>query len=414
MVMLSETQTESGRMILNMGPQHPSTHGVLRLLLELEGEEVVNCVPDIGFLHTGIEKTMESRNYHQAIVLTDRTDYLSPLTNNLSYILACEKLFGIEQDIPVRAHVIRVIMCELSRIGSHLIWLGTQALDLGASTVFLYCWREREQILSINEAVSGVRMMTSYFRIGGLSADVNRGDPKADNPADRLSFEDRVAEFVRIMPGRVDEYELLLSRNPIFMDRTRGVGTITKEDAVRYAFTGPCLRASGIPLDMRVAYPYCGYEQYDFDVPFSNEGDVYARYMVRLREMRESVKIIRQGLEKLRGLEGQPIRIDDPRIAFPKRDKIHTSMESLIHHFKLVSEGPVPPAGEAYAVVESPRGELGTYVFSDGSNKPHRVRFRGPGFYNLQGLPRLTNGRMVADVVACIGSIDIVLGEIDR
>ncbi len=414
MVMLSETQTESGRMILNMGPQHPSTHGVLRLLLELEGEQIINCSPDIGYLHTGIEKTMEARNYHQAIVLTDRTDYLSPLTNNLSYILAVEKLFGIEQAVPVRAQVIRVIMCELSRIGSHLIWLGTQALDLGATTVFLYCWREREQILSINEFVSGVRMMTSYFRIGGLSADVPVADPNASSPAERLSFEDRVAEFARIMPGRVDEYELLLSRNPIFMDRTRGVGIISKEDAVRYAFSGPCLRGSGIPLDMRVAYPYCGYEQYEFDVPFSNEGDVYARYMVRLREMRESVKIIRQAVDKLRTLEGQPIRIDDPRIAFPKRDKIHTSMESLIHHFKLVSEGPVPPAGEAYAVVESPRGELGTYVFSDGSNKPHRVRIRAPGFFNLQGLPVLTNGRMVADVVACIGSIDIVLGEIDR
>jgi NADH-quinone oxidoreductase subunit D len=402
MVMLSETRTESGRMILNMGPQHPSTHGVLRLLLELEGETVISCVPDIGFLHTGIEKTMEARNYHQAIVLTDRTDYLSPLTNNLSYILACEKLFGIEAEVPARAQVVRVILCELSRIGSHLIWLGTHALDLGATTVFLYCWREREQILSINELVSGVRMMTSYFRIGGLAADVPEG------------FYERVAEFVRIMPGRVDEYELLLSRNPIFMDRTRGIGTVSREDAIKFGMSGPCLRGSGIPFDIRVAYPYCGYEQYQFDVPYSNEGDVYARYMVRVREMRESVRIIRQGLEMLRGMQGAPIRLDNPRIAFPKRDKIHTSMESLIHHFKLVSEGPVPPAGEAYATVESPRGELGTYVFSDGSNKPHRVRFRAPGFYNLQALPQLTAGRLVADVVACIGSIDIVLGEIDR
>jgi NADH-quinone oxidoreductase subunit D len=402
MVMLSETRTESGKMILNMGPQHPSTHGVLRLLLELEGETVVSCVPDIGFLHTGIEKTMEARNYHQAIVLTDRTDYLSPLTNNLSYILACEKLFEIEAEVPTRAQVVRVIMCELSRIGSHLIWLGTHALDLGATTVFLYCWREREQILSINELVSGVRMMTSYFRIGGLAADV---------PAE---FAERVEAFARAMPGRVDEYELLLSRNPIFMDRTRGIGTVSREEAIKYGMSGPCLRGSGIPFDIRVAYPYCGYEQYQFDVPFSNEGDVYARYMVRVQEMRESVRIIRQGLEMLRGLQGAPIRVDNPRIAFPKRDKIHTSMESLIHHFKLVSEGPVPPAGEAYATVESPRGELGTYVFSDGSNKPHRVRFRAPGFYNLQALPQLTAGRLVADVVACIGSIDIVLGEIDR
>ena len=236
MVMLSETRTESGKMILNMGPQHPSTHGVLRLLLELEGETVLSCVPDIGFLHTGIEKTMEARNYHQAIVLTDRTDYLSPLTNNLSYILACEKLFGIEAEVPVRAQVVRVIMCELSRIGSHLIWLGTHALDLGATTVFLYCWREREQILSINELVSGVRMMTSFFRIGGLAADV---------PAE---FAERVEAFARAMPGRVDEYELLLSRNPIFMDRTRGIGTVSREDAIKLGMSGPCLRGSGDPL----------------------------------------------------------------------------------------------------------------------------------------------------------------------
>ncbi|MGH6915648.1 MAG: NADH-quinone oxidoreductase subunit D, partial [Geminicoccales bacterium] len=326
----------------------------------------------------------------------------SPLTNNLSYILACEKLFGIEHDVPPRAQVLRVILCELSRIGSHLIWLGTHALDLGATTVFLYCWREREQILSINEFVSGVRMMTSYFRIGGLAADVPEG------------FSERVAEFVRVMPTKIDEYETLLSLNPIFVDRTRGIGYMSKEDAIRHGLAGPCLRGSGVPLDIRVTYPYIGYDEYDFDVPYSNEGDVYARYMCRMREMRESVKIIRQGLEKLKGLEGGEVRIDDPRIAFPKRTKIHTSMESLIHHFKLVSEGPVPPAGEAYAAVEGPRGELGTYVFSDGSNKPHRVRFRAPGFYNLQALPQLTNGRMVADVVACIGSIDIVLGEIDR
>jgi NADH-quinone oxidoreductase subunit D len=244
--------------------------------------------------------------------------------------------------------------------------------------------------------------MTSYFRVGGLSADVPEG------------FYERVAEFARIMPGRVDEYELLLSRNPIFMDRTRGIGYMSREDAIKYGFTGPCLRGSGVRLDVRVAYPYCGYDEYDFDVPYSNEGDVYARYMLRVREIRESVKIIRQALEKLKGMEGAPIRIDNPKIAFPKRDKIHTSMESLIHHFKLVSEGPVPTPGEAYAAVESPRGELGTYVFSDGSNKPHRVRFRAPSFFNLQVLPQLTTGRMVADVVACIGSIDIILGEIDR
>ncbi len=402
MVMLSETRTESGKMILNMGPQHPSTHGVLRLLLELEGETVVDCIPDIGFLHTGIEKTMEARNYHQAIVLTDRTDYLSPITNNLSYVLACEKLFGVEKDVPPRAQIIRVILAELSRIGSHLVWLGTHALDLGATTVFMYCWRERERILSIFELTSGVRMMTSYMRIGGVAADVPEG------------FEEAVEEFVRVMPSKIDDYEALLTLNPIFVDRTKGIGYLSREDALQYGFSGPCLRASGVPFDIRIEQPYCNYQEYDFDVPYSNEGDVYARYLVRVREMRESVKIIRQGLEKLRATRGQDIRIDNPKIAFPKRAKIHTSMESLIHHFKLVSEGPVPPPGEAYAAVESPRGEQGTYVFSNGSNRPWRVRFRPPGFYNLQALPQLVKGRLVADVVACIGSIDIVLGEIDR
>jgi NADH-quinone oxidoreductase subunit D len=402
MVMISETPTERGTMILNMGPQHPSTHGVLRLLLELDGEVVVDCMPDIGYLHTGIEKTMEARNYHQAIVLTDRTDYLAPPMNNLSYILACEKLFGIEKAIPPRAQVVRVIMCELSRIASHLIWLGTAGMDMGATTIFMYCWREREQILSIMEHTSGVRMMTSFFRIGGLAADVPSG------------FADQVAAFVRQMPSRIDDYEGMLSKNPIFLDRARGVGHMSREDALRFGSTGPCLRGSGVPIDIRVVYPYIGYDEYEFDVPYSNEGDVYARYMVRVREMRESLRIIEQGLRKLRDLEGADIRIDNPRIAFPHRRKIHTSMESLIHHFKLVSEGPVPPAGEAYAAIESPRGELGTYVFSDGSNKPHRVRFRAPGFFNLQTLPRMINRGLVADLVACIGSIDIVLGEIDR
>lgn len=402
MVMLSESRTESGTMILNMGPQHPATHGVLRLLLELDGETVLNCLPDVGFLHTGIEKTMESRNYHQAIVLTDRTDYLSPPSNNLSYILACEKLFGVEKEIPDRAQIVRIAFCELARIGSHLIWLGTHALDLGASTVFMYCWREREKILSLYELTSGVRMMTSYFRIGGLAADV------PDELVEGLEA------FVRDMPRRIDDYETLLSKNPIFMDRTRGVGVMSREDALRYGFTGPCLRGSGVPMDIRRVYPYCNYEQYEFDVPYSNECDVYARYMVRVREMRESVRILEQSARKLRETKGAPVKIDNPKIIFPKREKIHTSMESLIHHFKLVSEGPVPPAGEAYAAIESPRGEQATYVFSDGSNKPHRVRFRAPSWFNVQAMPRMINDGQVADVVACIGSVDIVLGEIDR
>jgi len=402
MVMLSETRTDQDHMILNMGPQHPSTHGVLRLLLELDGETIVSCAPEIGYLHTGIEKTIEARNYHQAIVLTDRTDYLCPPINNLCYVLACEKLFGIEKDVPERAQVIRVIMSELTRIASHLIWLGTHALDLGATTPFMYCWREREQILAINEFYTGVRMMTSFTRIGGVLADVPDG------------FEQRVADFVRIMPRRIDEYEALLTKNPIFVDRTRGIGKISREDALQYGFSGPCLRGSGVQFDVRVKFPYCGYEGYEFDVPYSNDGDVYARYLVRIREMRESLRIIDQGLKKLPATKGQWIRVDNPRICFPPREKIHTSMESLIHHFKLVSEGPVPQSGEAYACVESPRGELGTYVFSDGSNKPQRCRIHAPSFVNLQTLPRLVEGRLVADVVACIGSIDIILGEIDR
>jgi NADH-quinone oxidoreductase subunit D len=400
--MLSETRTESGTMILNMGPQHPSTHGVLRLLIELDGETVVNCMPDVGFLHTGIEKTMEARNYLQALPLTDRTDYLSPLSNNLSYVMAVEKLFGVEKEIPARANVVRVIMCELSRIGSHLIWLGTHALDLGASTPFMYCWREREQILSIMEITSGVRMMTSYFRIGGLSADVPE------------PFADMVEKFAATFPRRIDDYETLLTKNPIFVDRTRGVGIMSREDALRYGASGPVLRSAGVQFDIRKVYPYIGYDEYEFDVPYSNECDVYARYMIRMREMRESVRIVLQGAKKLRELDGAPVKIDNPRIIFPNREKLHKSMESLIHHFKLVSEGPVPPAGEAYAAIESPRGEQATYVFSDGSNKPHRVRFRGPSFFNLQALPFMINDGLVADIVACIGSIDIVLGEIDR
>ncbi len=402
MVMLEEERTETGRMVLNMGPQHPSTHGVLRLILELDGENVLDCAPDIGYLHTGIEKMAEARNYHQALVLTDRIDYLAPVTNNLSYILACEKLFGVEGAVPERAQVTRVVMSELTRIASHLIWLGTHALDLGAMTVFMYCWREREQILEIMESISGVRMMTSFMRLGGLPADLPD------------EFDGMVARFLEDMPRKLDEYEVLLTRNPIFVDRTKGVGFVSRDAALEFGFSGSCLRASGVKFDVRVNLPYSGYETYRFDVPWSREGDVYARYMVRMREMRESLVIIAQGAARLRASRGAPIRLDDPRITFPKREKIHSSMESLIHHFKLVSEGPIPPAGEAYAAVESPRGEQATYIISDGTNMPHRVRFRAPSFYNLQALPQMIAGGLVADVVACIGSIDIVLGEIDR
>lgn len=394
-----EYRAEGDTMVLNMGPQHPSTHGVLRLMLRLEGETVVSAEPDIGYLHTGIEKTCETRTYHQAIVLTDRIDYLAPISNNYAYVSAVEKLCGLTDRIPRRAQYLRVLLLELTRIASHLVWLGTHALDLGASSVFLYCFREREQILSIFELISGVRMMTSYLRVGGLCADVPEG------------FHEKVAEFVRIMPSRIDDYEALLTRNPIFRDRTVGVATISKEDAIAWGVTGPILRACGVKWDLRKNMPYSVYPEFEFEVPVGTHGDVYDRYLVRVQEMRESVKIVKQALE---GLPEGDIRVKDPRYCLPKREEIHRSMESLIHHFKLVTEGFSPPPGEAQSAIESPRGEVACYVVSDGTNKPRRVRFRAPSFANLQALPLMIEGRMVADVVAAIGSIDIVLGEIDR
>ncbi len=384
-------------LILNMGPQHPSTHGVLRLVLELDGEIVVNCEPVIGYLHTGFEKTYEAKNYHQCVTLTDRMDYLNPLGNNLAYALAIEKLLGV--GAPDRATVARVILAELTRIGSHLVGLGTQAIELGAQSVFLYCFREREQILDIFEMCSGQRMMCSYIRPGGLAMDLPDG------------FDSAVRKFLDFFPRRIDEYEALLTNNGIWRERTVGVGKLDLETAIRYSITGPNLRAAGGTLDLRKDLPYCGYEQYDFVVPTGTKGDVYERYLMRVREMRESVKISRQALDRL---PSGPFMTNDRKVSFPPRSELATSMESLIHHFKLATEGYRVPAGEVYSAVESPRGELGFYVISDGSARPYRMHVRAPSFANMQALPVIIKGSLVSDLVATIGSLDPVMGEVDR
>ena len=384
-------------MELNMGPQHPSTHGVLRLVLELDGEIVKQCKPDIGFLHTGFEKSFESHTYQQCIPLTDRMDYLAPPINNFGFSLAAEKLLGVE--VPPRGQYIRVIMAELARLGSHLIWFGTGALDMGATTPFLYAWREREKILDINELVSGVRMMTSFIRVGGLMADVPD------------EFHAMVNDVVHTFPRFIDEYELLITSNPIWRERTRGLGVITAADAINYGMSGPSLRGSGVPYDLRKAQPYSSYDHFEFDVPVGARGDVYDRYLIRMQEMRESVRIIRQAFENL---PGGPVNTDDRKVAMPPRNEINTSMESLIHHFKLSTEGFRPPAGTVYHAVESPRGELGFFMVSDGGNRPYRCKVRAPSFSNLNALPHMVHGELIADVVAVIGSIDIVLGDVDR
>jgi NADH-quinone oxidoreductase subunit D len=387
-------------MVLNMGPHHPSTHGVLRLVLELDGETVINVAPDIGYLHTGIEKTMESKTYQKAIVLTDRTDYLAPLSNNLSYVLAVEKL--LDCVVPPRAVAARVLLTELTRIASHLVWLGTHALDLAAMSVFLYGFREREQILDIFELVSGARMMTSYFRVGGLAYDLPN------------EFAETVTAFLKIMPGHIDEYENLLTGNPLWLERTVGVGAIDTAAAIAYGASGPILRATGLPWDLRRDMPYCDYETYDFDVPIARNGDIYDRYLVRMAEMRQSIRICGQALERLNELGPGPYTTTDRKISPPPKSEITHSMESLIHHFKLWTEGFKPPVGDALAAIESPRGELATYIVSDGSPKPYRVHFRAPSFINLQALPHMAKGRLVADLVALIASLDPVLGEVDR
>ena len=385
-------------MVLNMGPQHPSTHGVLRVVLELDGETVIKARPEIGYLHTGIEKSCEALTYSQAITLTDRIDYLAPLSNNLGYCLAVEKLLGLE--IPKRAQYIRVLLTEMTRLNSHLVWLGTHAMDLGATSVMLYCFREREEILKLFEMVSGQRMMTSYFRIGGLALEPPPG------------WLDRVRWIVEMLPARMDEYEALLTRNRIWLMRTQGIGVISPADAIALGVSGPSLRAAGVAYDVRKFFPYSSYEEFDFDVPTRTESDCYARYMVRVAEMRESLKIVRQAMGKITP-EG-PIKANAPGIVPPEREKMKTEMEALIYHFKIFTEGFSPPPGEVFQRVESPRGESGYFVVSDGSPKPYRVKVRAPSFVNLQALPKLSEGGLVADMIACIGTIDIVLGEVDR
>ena len=384
-------------MVLNVGPQHPSTHGVLRLILELDGETIVRARPDVGYLHTGIEKSAEKLYYSQVIPLTDRIDYLAPLSNNLVYCLAVEKLLALE--VPPRAQWMRVLLTELTRLNNHLVWLGTCALELGAMSVFLYCFREREEILKVFELVSGQRMMTSYFRIGGLAV-----EPPADFPR-------QVDRLLKMLPGRFDEYEDLLTENRIWLARTRGVGVLSPEDAIAWGITGPNLRASGIGLDLRKAEPYSSYEKFQFDVPVRPEGDVYARYLVRVAEMRQSVRIARQALD---GLPAGPVRADAPGIVLPERDKMKTEMEALIYHFKLVVDGFAPPAGEVYAAVESPKGELGCFLVSDGSPRPWRMRWRPPSLLNVQVLSKLMPGHLFADAIAILASVDFVLGEVDR
>ncbi|MHB8777899.1 MAG: NADH dehydrogenase (quinone) subunit D [Anaerolineales bacterium] len=395
--LVSERALTGETMLLNMGPQHPSTHGVLRLLLELDGEIIVNCIPDIGYLHTGIEKNMEAKTYLKAEVMTDRLDYMNPMGNNLSYVMAVEKL--VDVDVPPRAQALRVILVELQRIASHLVWLGTSGLDLAAMSMFLYCFREREQILDIFELVSGQRMMTTYIRPGGVWRDVP------------VEFESAVREFLKIFPKRIDEYETLLTKNPLFLDRMLGIGKLDSATALSFGVTGPPLRASGVNWDLRKARPYMGYEQYDFNVPVLTEGDTYARYLVRIQELRESLKIVQQAMNKL---PMGPVHSENRKFVPPPRSEIGVSMESLIHHFKLWTEGFPAPKASVYSAVESPRGELGILLEGDGGPKPLRVHLRTPSFDNLSVLSQIVKGHLVADLVAILSSIDIVLGDIDR
>lgn len=389
--------TMESQMTLSMGPQHPSTHGVLRLDLRLDGELIVKAIPDIGYLHTGMEKLFEYKKYQQGIVITDRMDYLNPLGNNLVYVMAAEKLLDLE--IPERAQVIRVMFCELQRIASHLVWLGTHALDLGAMSAFFYCFRQREKILNLIEAASGGRMTPSYFRIGGLMMDLPAG------------FERRVNQFLDDFPAALEMLDTLVTGNTIWHSRTQGIGLISAEDAIDWGLTGPCLRGSGVDLDLRRDNPYTGYETYDFEVCIEQDGDVWARFLVRMREMRESWKIVKQAVARLKP---GPTKADAPKVVLPDRDDMRKHMDSLIHHFLIVAEGFNVPEGEVYQAIEASKGELGVYMRSNGGPKPDRVHFRGPSFVNLAALPVMSEGEMVADVVAIIGSLDIVLGEIDR
>lgn len=384
-------------MTINMGPQHPATHGVLRLVLELDGEYVVSCKPVIGYLHTGIEKNAEYKKYYQVIPMTDRMDYMAPMSNNLGYCLAVEKLIGME--IPPKAQYLRVLLTELTRIKSHLVWLGTHSIDIGAMSMFLYAFRERERIIEIYELVSGQRMMSTYFRIGGVVEDI---------PPD---FDLKVRAILKEFPDRFDEYEALLTNNQIWKRRTVGVGVISAKEAIAAGLSGPSLRASGVNWDIRKAAPYSSYEKFNFIVPVGENGDVYDRYLCRMAEMRQSLRIVQQALD---GLPEGPVMARMPGFTPPPKREVLYSMEALIFQFKYWTEGFKPPVGEVYQIIEAPKGVLGYYIVSDGSPRPWRMRVRPPSFVNLSALPRLVEGRLLADVIACIGSIDIVLGEIDR
>ncbi len=389
----------SERMVLNLGPQHPATHGTLRLTLELDGERLVRCIPDIGYLHTGFEKLGEHHTYNQWVTVTDRMNYLSPLSNNIGYALAVEQLMGLE--VPPRAATVRVILAELSRLADHLVWLGTHALDIGAMTVFLYTFEQREWLYNIFEAVTGARLTTSYTRIGGLGWDVPE------------NFREIVLDFTGQFPPAMDEVDRLLTRNRIWIDRTKGIGVISAEEAIAWNMTGPMLRGSGVDYDLRKAEPYLGYEEFDFEIPVGESGDVYDRYLVRMEEMRQSTRIIEQAVNRL---PDGPVKVDDAKVILPEKDAVYTGMESLIHHFKVTMDehGLTPPPGEAYVATESPNGELGFYVVSDGSGYAYRLRVRPPSFMNYQAFPQMVEGHMVADVVATLGSINVIAGELDR
>lgn len=382
---------------INMGPQHPSTHGVLRVLLELDGETVVKAEPIVGYLHTGIEKTMESKLYHQALPCTDRMDYLAPMSNNLGYCLAVEKLMDIE--VPEKVKWARVCLAELTRINSHLVWLGTHAIDLGAMSMLLYTFREREMVLDIYEACGGQRMMTSYIRIGGLAHEL---------PPD---FEKKVRHLIKVLGERLQDYETLLTNNQIFINRTKGVAVISAEDAINASLSGPMLRGSGVAHDLRKSNPYSGYENFDFDIAVGKNGDAYDRYLLRLEEIRQSMRICQQAVD---GIPEGPFRANVPGVVMPPKEDVLFKMEAMIFHFKIITEGFKAPLGAVYQAIESPKGEIGFYIQSDGSNKPCRVRVRPPSFVNLSALPALTEGGMLSDVVCAIGSTDIVLGEVDR
>jgi NADH-quinone oxidoreductase subunit D len=393
---MPELRTET--MTVNMGPQHPSTHGVLRLVLELDGEMIRSAAPTIGFLHTGIEKTAEQKKWQQVIPLVERMDYLSAQSNSMAFSMSVEKLLGIE--VPQRVRDIRVLLAELQRINSHLVWLGTHGMEVGAVSVMLYCFRERELLLNLNERLAGFRLFPSYMRVGGLREDLPRG------------FLDEVKQFLDRLAVKINEYEDLLTKNEIYIERTRGVGSISKEEAVAWSLVGPIARAAGVNYDVRKAFPYNGYDTYDFKVPLQTGGDVYSRYLVRVAEIRESIGLCNQALKRIPPVGEYAVA--DPRITPPPKDRVYTEMEALIQHFLVYSQGFTVPAGEAYVPVEGPRGEQGFMVISDGTNRPFRLKSRAPSLLACQALEKLIVGGQIADVIAVIGSIDVVMGDVDR